>query len=93
MHFLQVPKKTNVVLLSCATNKTTPVLCLASPGQYEVVKGIISPVGDGYNEKGLIEASHRVEMAKLVVEDHSWIEVDSWESRQAKWLETVKVLR
>ncbi|XP_072562298.1 uncharacterized protein [Paramormyrops kingsleyae] len=62
-------------------------------GHYEVVKGIISPVGDGYNEKGLIEASHRVEMAKLAVENHSWIEVDSWESRQAEWLETVKVLR
>uniref|UniRef100_A0A3B3QXM8 Nicotinamide nucleotide adenylyltransferase 1 n=1 Tax=Paramormyrops kingsleyae TaxID=1676925 RepID=A0A3B3QXM8_9TELE len=31
-------------------------------------------------------------MAKLAVEDHSWIELDSWESRQAEWLETVKVL-
>ncbi|XP_072562569.1 nicotinamide/nicotinic acid mononucleotide adenylyltransferase 1-like [Paramormyrops kingsleyae] len=99
----QVPKKTNVVLLSCGsynpvTNMHLRMFELAREhlqikGHYEVVKGIISPVGDGYNEKGLIEASHRVEMAKLAVENHSWIEVDSWESRQAEWLETVKVLR
>ncbi|XP_072562558.1 nicotinamide/nicotinic acid mononucleotide adenylyltransferase 1-like [Paramormyrops kingsleyae] len=99
----KVPKKTNVVLLSCGsynpvTNMHLRMFELAREhlqikGHYEVVKGITSPVGDGYNEKGLIEASHRVEMAKLAVENHSWIEVDSWESRQAEWLETVKVLR
>ncbi|XP_023660643.2 nicotinamide/nicotinic acid mononucleotide adenylyltransferase 1-like [Paramormyrops kingsleyae] len=101
--FDEVPKKTKVVLLSCGSYNpvTNTKLCmfegarehLQTKGQYEVVKGIISPVADGYNKKGLIEASHRVEMAKLAVENHSWIEVDSWESRQAEWLETVKVLR
>nr|XP_023660643.1 nicotinamide/nicotinic acid mononucleotide adenylyltransferase 1-like [Paramormyrops kingsleyae] len=101
--FDEVPKKTNVVLLSCGSYNpvTNTKLCmfegarehLQTKGHYEVVKGIISPVADGYNKKGLIEASHRVEMAKLAVENHSWIEVDSWESRQAEWLETVKVLR
>ncbi|XP_048860960.1 nicotinamide/nicotinic acid mononucleotide adenylyltransferase 1-like [Brienomyrus brachyistius] len=66
---------------------------LEDTGRYEVVKGILSPVGDGYMKIGLIEASHRVEMAKLAVESSSWIEVDSWESREAEWLETVKVLQ
>ncbi|XP_048860924.1 nicotinamide/nicotinic acid mononucleotide adenylyltransferase 1-like [Brienomyrus brachyistius] len=99
----QVPKKTKVVLLSCGsfnpvTNMHLRMFELArdqleDTGQYEVVKGILSPVGDGYMKIGLIEASHRVEMAKLAVESSSWIEVDSWESREAEWLETVKVLQ
>ncbi|XP_048858943.1 nicotinamide/nicotinic acid mononucleotide adenylyltransferase 1 [Brienomyrus brachyistius] len=96
-------KKTKVVLLSCGsfnpvTNMHLRMFELArdqleDTGRYEVVKGILSPVGDGYKKIGLIEASHRVEMAKLAVESSSWIEVDSWESRQADWQETVKVLR
>ena len=56
-------------------------------------KGIISPVGDGYKKKGLIEASHRVEMAKLALETSDWITVDSWESLQPEWVETAKVVR
>ncbi|XP_048858919.1 nicotinamide/nicotinic acid mononucleotide adenylyltransferase 1-like [Brienomyrus brachyistius] len=101
--FDEVPKKSKVVLLSCGsfnpvTNMHLRMFELArdhleDTGRYEVVKGILSPVGDGYKKIGLIEASHRVEMAKLAVESSSWIEVDSWESRQADWQETVKVLR
>ncbi|XP_023649408.2 nicotinamide/nicotinic acid mononucleotide adenylyltransferase 1 [Paramormyrops kingsleyae] len=96
-------KKTKLVLLSCGsfnpvTNMHLRMFELArdhleDTGHYEVVKGIISPVGDGYKKKGLIEACHRVEMAKLAVESSSWIEVDSWEGRQADWQETNKVLR
>ncbi|KAJ0064317.1 hypothetical protein NL108_001645, partial [Boleophthalmus pectinirostris] len=59
---------------------------------YQVVKGIISPVGDGYKKKGLIEARHRLEMARLASEN-SWITADSWECLQAEWLETTKVVR
>uniref|UniRef100_A0A3B3S386 Nicotinamide-nucleotide adenylyltransferase n=1 Tax=Paramormyrops kingsleyae TaxID=1676925 RepID=A0A3B3S386_9TELE len=97
------PKKTKVVLLACGsfnpiTNMHLRMFELArdhleDTGQYEVVQGILSPVGDGYEKKGLIEASHRGEMAKLAAESSSWIGVDTWESRQANWLETVKVLR
>lgn len=58
-----------------------------------MVKGIISPVGDGYKKKGLIEACHRVEMARLATENSDWIKVDSWESLQLEWLETAKVVR
>uniref|UniRef100_A0A3B3S1C9 Nicotinamide-nucleotide adenylyltransferase n=1 Tax=Paramormyrops kingsleyae TaxID=1676925 RepID=A0A3B3S1C9_9TELE len=103
MYFLQQPKKTKVVLLACGsfnpiTNMHLRMFELArdhleDTGQYEVVQGILSPVGDGYEKKGLIEASHRGEMAKLAAESSSWIGVDTWESRQANWLETVKVLR
>lgn len=59
---------------------------------YQVVKGIISPVGDGYKKKGLIEAKHRLEMAQLASEN-SWITVDSWEGQQSEWVETCKVIR
>lgn len=58
-----------------------------------MVKGIISPVGDSYQKKGLIEGCHRVEMARLATETSDWITVDSWESLQPEWLETAKVIR
>ncbi|XP_068161869.1 nicotinamide/nicotinic acid mononucleotide adenylyltransferase 1 [Antennarius striatus] len=66
---------------------------LEDTGQYTVVKGIISPVGDGYKKKGLIEASHRLEMARLASENSDWITVDSWETLQPEWVETAKVVR
>lgn len=58
-----------------------------------MVKGIISPVGDAYKKKGLIEACHRVEMAGLATESSGWITVDPWESLQPEWQETAKVIR
>ncbi|XP_068600439.1 nicotinamide/nicotinic acid mononucleotide adenylyltransferase 1 [Brachionichthys hirsutus] len=92
-----------VVLLACGSfNPITNVHLrmfelardhLEDTGQYTVVKGIISPVGDGYKKKGLIEASHRLEMARLASENSDWVTVDSWETLQPEWVETVKVLR
>lgn len=58
-----------------------------------MIKGIISPVGDAYRKKGLIEARHRVEMARLASENSGWITVDSWECLQPEWMETLKVIR
>ncbi|XP_070695997.1 nicotinamide/nicotinic acid mononucleotide adenylyltransferase 1 [Pempheris klunzingeri] len=93
---------TQVVLLACGsfnpiTNMHLRMFELArdhleDTGQYRVVKGIISPVGDGYKKKGLIEARHRLEMARLATETSDWITVDSWESLQPEWVETAKVL-
>uniref|UniRef100_A0A0D9S8P3 Nicotinamide-nucleotide adenylyltransferase n=1 Tax=Chlorocebus sabaeus TaxID=60711 RepID=A0A0D9S8P3_CHLSB len=62
-------------------------------GRYTVVKGIISPVGDAYKKKGLIPAYHRVIMAELATKNSKWVEVDTWESLQKEWKETLKVLR
>lgn len=94
---------TRVVLLSCGsfnpiTNMHLRMFELArdhleDTGQYRVVKGIISPVGDGYKKKGLIQACHRLEMARLATESSDWITVDSWESLQPEWVETAKVAR
>ncbi|XP_070766025.1 nicotinamide/nicotinic acid mononucleotide adenylyltransferase 1 [Enoplosus armatus] len=94
---------TKVVLLACGsfnpiTNMHLRMFELArdhleDTGQYRVVKGIISPVGDGYKKKGLIEACHRLEMARLSTETSDWITVDSWESLQPEWVETAKVVR
>lgn len=94
---------TKVVLLACGsfnpiTNMHLRMFELArdhleDTGQYRVVKGIISPVGDSYKKKGLIEACHRLEMARLATKDSEWITVDAWESVQPEWVETAKVVR
>ncbi|XP_056279929.1 nicotinamide/nicotinic acid mononucleotide adenylyltransferase 1-like isoform X2 [Pseudoliparis swirei] len=94
---------TKVVLLACGsfnpiTNMHLRMFELArdhleDTGHYRVVKGIISPVGDGYRKKGLIEACHRLEMARLSTENSDWITVDSWEGLQPEWVETAKVVR
>lgn len=68
-------------------------LTFLTVGRYRVIKGIISPVSDCYKKKGLIEACHRVEMARLATENSQWITVDSWECLQPEWLETLKVIR
>lgn len=95
--------RTEVVLLLCGsfnpiTNVHLRLFELAKDymdgtGEYRVVKGIISPVGDAYKKKGLIPAHHRVIMAELATKTSGWVEVDTWESLQKDWVETVKVLR
>lgn len=96
-------KKTEVVLLACGsfnpiTNMHLRLFELAkdymhATGKYSVIKGIISPVGDAYKKKGLIPAHHRIIMAELATKNSHWVEVDTWESLQKEWVETVKVLR
>ncbi|XP_004003929.2 nicotinamide/nicotinic acid mononucleotide adenylyltransferase 3 [Ovis aries] len=66
---------------------------LHQTGRYRVIGGIISPVNDNYGKKDLVSARHRVAMARLALQTSDWIRVDSWESEQAQWMETVKVLR
>lgn len=73
----------------CPCN-TTALPCL---GMYQVVQGIISPVNDNYRKKDLAPAQHRVAMVRLALQTSDWIRVDPWESEQAQWMETVKVLR
>ncbi|XP_047233540.1 retinoid-binding protein 7a isoform X1 [Girardinichthys multiradiatus] len=100
---MENPSTSKVVLLACGsfnpiTNMHLRMFELArdhleDTGQYSVIKGIISPVGDAYEKKGLIEACHRVEMARLATESAGWITVDSWECQQSEWMETVKVVR
>ncbi|XP_029011540.1 retinoid-binding protein 7a isoform X1 [Betta splendens] len=94
---------TEVVLLACGsfnpiTNMHLRMFELArdhleDTGHYTVVKGIISPVGDAYKKKGLIEVDHRLEMASLAADTSDWITVDPWESLQPEWVETAKVVR
>lgn len=62
-------------------------------GRYHVTAGILSPVNDKYGKKDLVAAHHRVTMAQLALQTSDWIRVDPWESEQAQWVETVKVLR
>ncbi|XP_061023691.1 nicotinamide/nicotinic acid mononucleotide adenylyltransferase 3 isoform X2 [Dama dama] len=66
---------------------------LHQTGRYQVIGGIISPVNDNYGKKDLVAARHRVAMARLALQTSDWIRVDSWESEQAQWMETIKVLR
>ncbi|XP_019367308.1 PREDICTED: nicotinamide/nicotinic acid mononucleotide adenylyltransferase 1 [Gavialis gangeticus] len=95
--------RTEIVLVACGsfnpiTNMHLRLFELAKDylqetGKYKVIKGIISPVSDAYRKKGLINASHRVTMAKLATQSSDWVEVDDWESCQNEWSETLKVLR
>ncbi|XP_069861610.1 nicotinamide/nicotinic acid mononucleotide adenylyltransferase 3 isoform X1 [Dipodomys merriami] len=66
---------------------------LHQTGIYQVIQGIISPVSDHYRKKDLVASHHRVAMARLALQTSDWIRVDPWESEQAQWMETVKVLR
>lgn len=66
---------------------------LHQTGMYQVIEGIISPVNDSYGKKDLVASHHRVAMAQLALQTSDWIRVDPWESEQAQWMETVKVLR
>nr|XP_004663667.2 nicotinamide/nicotinic acid mononucleotide adenylyltransferase 3 [Jaculus jaculus]XP_044992655.1 nicotinamide/nicotinic acid mononucleotide adenylyltransferase 3 [Jaculus jaculus]XP_044992656.1 nicotinamide/nicotinic acid mononucleotide adenylyltransferase 3 [Jaculus jaculus] len=66
---------------------------LHQTGMYQVVQGIISPVNDKYGKKDLVASHHRVAMVRLALQTSDWIRVDPWESEQAQWIETVKVLR
>ncbi|XP_012401060.1 nicotinamide/nicotinic acid mononucleotide adenylyltransferase 1 isoform X1 [Sarcophilus harrisii] len=91
-----------VVLLACGSFNPITIMHLRlfelakdymnETGQYNVIKGIISPVGDAYKKKGLISAQHRIKMAELATQSSKWLEVDTWESCSKDWLETAKVL-
>ena len=58
-----------------------------------MVKGIVSPVSDGYGKQGLVPAQHRNAMARLALQSSDWITVDEWESDQPDWTETVVTMR
>lgn len=103
---VEVPDKMKsripVVLLACGsfnpiTNMHLRLFEVArdhlhQTGMYKVIGGIISPVNDNYRKKDLVAAHHRVAMARLALQTSDWIRVDPWESEQAQWMETVKVL-
>ncbi|XP_065828314.1 nicotinamide/nicotinic acid mononucleotide adenylyltransferase 3-like [Oscarella lobularis] len=54
--------------------------------------GIISPVNDKYEKKGLVAGFHRVAMVKAAVGSSDWINVDSWEVEQPGWTVTRRVI-
>lgn len=58
----------------------------------QVIGGFVSPVNDAYKKPGLISASHRIEMCKLALLHHDWVQVDCWEAEQPDWQTTVQVL-
>lgn len=57
-----------------------------------VNRGIISPVNDDYGKKDLATANHRVEMIRLAIEDSDWLEVNTWEIDQPKFVLTYDAL-
>lgn len=62
-------------------------------GEYELLAGYFSPVGDAYKKEGLTIAGHRVRMCELAVDTTSdWLMVDAWESRQSEYMRTALVL-
>ncbi|AWP04275.1 putative nicotinamide mononucleotide adenylyltransferase 3-like [Scophthalmus maximus] len=96
-------RRVPLVLLACGsfnpiTNQHMRLFELArdhmhSTGQYQVVGGIVSPVSDSYGKQGLVQAEHRIAMAKLALRSSNWVTVDEWESQQPDWTETVVTMR
>ncbi|KAM5142369.1 nicotinamide/nicotinic acid mononucleotide adenylyltransferase 1 isoform 2-T2 [Mantella aurantiaca] len=96
-------KRREVVLLATGSYNPITVMHLRlfelardylhATGNYKVLKGIISPVSDGYKKKGLVEGPHRLSMARLATQTSDWIKVDPWECLKKDWTETVAVLR
>lgn len=62
-------------------------------GRFKVIGGMISPVCDQYEKKGLVPVEHRRNMLKESLETSDWIRMDPWESQQPSWTRTAKVLR
>ncbi|XP_068094944.1 nicotinamide/nicotinic acid mononucleotide adenylyltransferase 1 isoform X2 [Hyperolius riggenbachi] len=95
--------RTEIVLLATGSYNPITVMHLRlfelardylhGTGKYKVIKGIISPVSDGYKKKGLVDGSHRLAMARLATQTSDWIEVDPWECQKEDWTETMQVLR
>ncbi|KAN0038821.1 hypothetical protein ACTA71_001012 [Dictyostelium dimigraforme] len=60
--------------------------------EYQVIGGYLSPVGDGYEKKTLIESSHRTTMVELSIDDSDWLMMDRFESNKPIFTPTREVL-
>ena len=58
----------------------------------DVLGGIISPVNDAYEKKGLLSAQHRIKMAELAVQKYDFVRCSKWEVEQSQWIRTRNVL-
>lgn len=54
---------------------------------------LVSPVSDGYGKKDLAPFASRKKIIELAIEDHSLLEIDSWEGDQAEYTRTYYVLK
>ncbi|KAI1000464.1 hypothetical protein K3495_g7730 [Podosphaera aphanis] len=61
--------------------------------KFEVMGGYISPVSDLYKKAGLAEATDRLKMCELAVNEiQDWVMVDPWEAQQSTYMRTAQVL-
>ena len=58
----------------------------------DVLGGIISPVNDAYQKKGLIPAQHRTKMVELAVQNYDLVRCSKWETEQSEWIRTRRAL-
>jgi nicotinamide mononucleotide adenylyltransferase len=58
-----------------------------------VVKSVMIPVHQSYAKEGLLPSSHRVKMCKLATRKSNYLSVDTFETEQEKYTETIKTLR
>lgn len=54
---------------------------------------LISPVSDGYGKKDLAPFESRKKIIELAIEDHPFLEIDSWEGGQPEYTRTYYVLK
>jgi len=98
----QNQSKTPVILVACGSFSPITIMHLRlmemcrdyfDSNGYEVIGGYLSPVGDAYQKKGLVNAVDRFNMAILATQDSDWIMVDTWEGAKPKWTPTIEVLQ
>ena len=58
----------------------------------DVLGGIISPVNDAYQKKGLISSQHRTKMVELAVQNYDLVRCSKWETEQGEWIRTRRAL-
>ena len=60
---------------------------------FDVVKGIITPVSDAYKKKDLVSIQHRVNMIQGAIRGSNWLELDSYEGFLPYFSTSVTILR
>lgn len=103
-HVQSDPARAPIILVACGsfspvTNLHLRMFEMAADyckfhTDFEVMGGYFSPVSDAYKKKGLADATHRVRMCELAVDDlpEGWLMVDPWEATRDQYQPTAKVL-
>lgn len=66
---------------------------LVGTGNYVVLGGFVSPVGDAYGKAGLLDFAKRAAIVEVSLQHHAELNIDTWEGCQPTYTRTYYVLR